>query len=103
VAELADAWLTGDHGWSTNTERVYRTVVRSQILPALGALRLREVNAGVIARMLATVSERGGTGVSKTSRSALSGMFRIAVRDRAVPVNPVRARPRTLPAIAKLT
>lgn len=63
VSELARLWLEVPHGWSTGTERTYRSVVRNQVVPALGELRLREVTAGVVSRVLgdrfrATRSER---------------------------------------------
>ena len=90
VSDLADAWLASAEGWSTGTARTYRSMVRTQIKPALGDLRLREVNPGVVSRALSAIVERSGHGAAKTTRSALSGMFRLAVRDGAVSTNPVR-------------
>ncbi|MFC7571567.1 hypothetical protein ACFQX8_03345 [Klenkia terrae] len=43
VTALVDAWLATDHGWSTGTERTYRSIIRTSVLPALGELCLREV------------------------------------------------------------
>ena len=43
VDALADAWLLADHGWSTGTERVYRSMVKNQVKPALGQLCVHEV------------------------------------------------------------
>jgi hypothetical protein len=36
VSELARLWLEAPHRWSTGTERTYRSVVRNQVVPALG-------------------------------------------------------------------
>lgn len=90
VSDLAELWLDAPHGWSTGTERTYRSVVRNQVVPALGELRLREVTAGVVSRALRAISERHGPGAAKSSKACLSGMFRLAIEDGAVAVNPVR-------------
>jgi len=90
VRDLAELWLESGEGWSTGTERTYRSMVRTQIKPALGELRLREVTPGVVNRMLRAVSDRSGHGAAKSTRSAPSGMFRLAVREGAVASNPVR-------------
>jgi integrase len=90
VRDLADLWLASGERWSTGTARTYRSMVRTQIKPALGELRLREVTPGVVNRALRAVSERSGHGAAKSTRSALSGMFRLAVREGAVGSNPVR-------------
>lgn len=39
LSELARLWLDAPHGWSTGTERTYRSVVGNQVVPALGELR----------------------------------------------------------------
>ncbi len=90
LRDLANAWLDSGESWSTGTERTYRSIVKTQIKPALGELRLREVTPGVINRALTAITARSGHGAAKSTRSALSGMFRLAVRDGAVPTNPVR-------------
>ena len=90
VSELALAWLAAPHGWSTGTERTYRSVVRNQVVLALGDLRLREVTAGVVTRALRAIAERHGAGAAKSAKACLSGMFGLAIEDGAVSANPVR-------------
>lgn len=90
VDELADVWLAFPHGWSTGTQRTYQSAVRSQIRPALGALRIAEVSPGVISRALTAMAARSGPGSAKTARACLSGMFTFAVQDGAIAANPVR-------------
>ena len=90
VAELARLWLDAPHGWSTGTERTYRSVVGNQVVPALGELRLREVTTGVVSRALRAIADRHGPSAAKSSKACLSGMFRMAIEDGAVSVNPVR-------------
>ena len=90
VAELATLWLDAPHSWSTGTERTYRSVVRNQVVPALGGLRLREVTAGTVTRAIRAIAERHGASAAKSARGCLSGMFSLAIEDGAVPMNPVR-------------
>ncbi|MEO9138024.1 MAG: tyrosine-type recombinase/integrase [Jatrophihabitans sp.] len=90
VAELAQLWLDAPHDWSTGTERTYRSVVRNQVVPALGDLRLREVTAGTVSRAVRSIAERHGPGAAKSARGCLSGMFAFAIEDGAVLANPVR-------------
>jgi integrase len=90
LENLADAWLEAAHGWSTGTERTYRSVVRNQVKPALGRLLVREVTAGVISRALSAIAKTSGPGAAKSARACLSGMFDLAIEDAAISVNPVR-------------
>jgi integrase len=90
LSELADIWLAGSHGWSSGTERVYRSAVNSQVKPALGQLRIREVTPGVVSRALTAIAKRNGPSAAKTVRACLSGMFRVAIEDNAIATNPVR-------------
>ncbi|SFE41823.1 tyrosine-type recombinase/integrase [Blastococcus tunisiensis] len=90
MATLADAWIEADHGWSTGTQRTYRSVVNKQVKPAFGQLCIREVTSGVVSRALAAIAKSSGPGAAKTARACLSGMFALAIQDGAVAVNPVR-------------
>ncbi len=101
MTALADAWLAGDHGWSSGTERTYRSVVRTQVKPAFGQLCLREVTPGVVGRALSAIAKNSGPGAAKLTRACLSGMFALAVADGAVSVNPVRDAPARLNTSAK--
>ncbi|WP_225232271.1 site-specific integrase [Klenkia terrae] len=90
VTALVDAWLATDHGWSTGTERTYRSIIRTSVLPALGELCLREVTPGRVARAITAIAGTSGPGAAKTARACLSGMFALAIVDGAVTANPVR-------------
>ena len=90
VDALADAWLAAANGWSTGTERTYASIVRSQVKPALGQLRVREVSPGVVSRALAAIAAGSGPSAAKSTRACLSGMFALAIRDGAIAANPVR-------------
>lgn len=90
MATLAEAWIEADHGWSTGTQRTYRSVVNKQVKPAFGQLCIREVTSGVVSRALAAIAKSSGPGAAKTARACLSGMFAMAIQDGAIAVNPVR-------------
>jgi integrase len=90
VDTLADVWLAGGHDWSSGTRRTYDSIVRNQVKPALGGLRIQEVSPGVISRALKAIAERSGPSASKSARACLSGMFGLAIEDGAIRVNPVR-------------
>jgi hypothetical protein len=85
-----EAWLAADHGWSTGTERTYRSVIRTSILPAFGQLTLQEVTPGRISQALTAIAKTSGPGAAKTTQACPSGMFSLAIDDGAVTANPVR-------------
>jgi hypothetical protein len=76
VSTLADTWLAADHGWSTGTERTYRSTVRAQVVPAFGRLCVREVTPGVVSRVLATIATTSGPGAATTARGVPVGVVR---------------------------
>jgi integrase len=91
VDVLARRWLDelpADR--STNTRAAYTYMIDNYVVPLAGALRVREVGTPAIERILKAVAAKGGPGAARTSRSVLSGMFRLAVRHGAVTTNPVR-------------
>lgn len=93
VSELVDVWWpewqrSVDH--SPNTAYNYRRALDRLILPGLGALRLREVNAGRVTRFLREVEDHNGGPTAKMARSVMSGMFGYATRQNALSHNPVR-------------
>ena len=90
VDALADIWLEAAHGWSTGTERTYRSVIKTQVKPALGQLRIREVSPGAVSRALTAMASRSGPSAAKSARACLSSMFGLAIEDGAIMINPVR-------------
>jgi integrase len=91
VSVLAEAWWK----WfdtlerSPGTKRIYRDRLDNQILPAMGALHLRELSIGRVERFLRAVEAYRGPSVAKTTRSVLSGMCAYAARRDALDRNPV--------------
>ena len=92
ITALAEAWW----GYferldkSPGTKQIYRDRVDRQVIPGLGAFRVRELSVGTVERFLRTVEDHHGAALAKTTRSVLSGMCAYAARHDALGVNPVR-------------
>lgn len=108
-AAAAEQWFeqvngaVAAHERSPSTGRLYRIMLDSRVLPALGALRLREVTTARVDNFLTTVRDRSGHSVAKTCRSVISGVLKFAMRHDAVTRNaaqgttPLSGKPRKQP------
>ena len=72
MATSAEAWIEADHGWSTGTQRTYRSVVTKQVKPAFGQLCIREVTSGVVSRALSAVVKSSGPALTPAAHPARS-------------------------------
>jgi integrase len=92
VTALADAFIrhVEASNRATGTKQQYAGNVERYVKPALGGLYLREATTGRVDDALAVIRDKHGPGAAKSTRSVLSGMFKLAVRHDAVKVNPVR-------------
>jgi len=92
VAVLAEQWFgeLTDAGRSPSTLQAYRERLDSQVLPALGEVRIRELTVGVIDRHLSVVKAKNGNAMAKMTKSVLSGMCGLACRHDALESNPCR-------------
>jgi len=96
VREMAEEWFSrieaavaaGER--SPGTARAYRDRLDNQVLPALGTLRLRQVDVARVDRMLEATRAHNGVAVAKLTRSVLSGVLGLAARLDALPTNPVQ-------------
>jgi len=73
---LVDAWFETNHGWSTGTQRTYRSVITKQVKPAFGQLCIREVTPGVVSRALSVIAKGSGPGAAKDGAGLLVGHVR---------------------------
>ncbi|GGS21285.1 phage integrase [Actinokineospora fastidiosa] len=93
VAVVAEQWMANileaveDGRRSPGTADVYRARLDKQVLPAIGALRLREVTVSRLDRLVSEVQKRHGKSTAKTTRTVLSGVLKLAVRHDALSVN----------------
>lgn len=90
VSVLAEAWFETMTELAPTTKQAYRDRLNIQVLPSLGNLLIRELTVGTIDRHLRAVAKKHGVGVSRTTRSVLSGMCGLAARHDALDRNPVR-------------
>jgi len=96
VAAAAEQWYAeveagvASGRLSPTTAAAYADRLRSQVVPAIGALRLREVTVGRVDKVIRTTTERHGSAVAKMTRTVLSGVLGLAARHDAIESNPVR-------------
>lgn len=90
IAELADMWLGTEHDWAWNTAETYSLVVKNQVKPVLGAVRVCETRPSLVNSALTRIRAEHGPGAAKTAKSVLSGMFGLAVANDAILFNPIR-------------
>lgn len=91
VRELAARFIQEkrDSGRSTSTVETYQFAA-NRITEEIGSLTVAEATPERLQAYLTRTNKLHGHGAAKNSRSVLSGMFGIAVRNGAVKENPVR-------------
>jgi integrase len=95
IDKIAELWLAeieravNASTRSPGTLDAYRSIYRRHVKPALGALRVREVDTPVVDRVLEATKKKTVSG-ARTAKIVISGMMRLAARHGAVTVNPVR-------------
>lgn len=96
VKAVAELWYreielaveAGDR--SPGTAQTYRDRLNNQVIPAIGALRLREVTVSRVDGLVKMTRDKHGVGVAKLTRTVLSGVLGLAARHDALDGNPVR-------------
>lgn len=76
-------------GKAENTLKDYRRQSK-HILQRLGDLQIREVTTQALDSFVQDVAVNRGVPTTRKNRTILLGMFKIAVRYNAIPVNPIR-------------
>lgn len=92
VRDLADRWLANvaTSDLASQTKQHYTYAVSRYVKPNLGALRVTEADSGLCDEALKRIRATNGPAAARTTRAVLNGMFGLAVRYRALTVNPVR-------------
>lgn len=75
---------------SLSTADQYHWSLGRDVLPGLGALRIRELTVPRIEAFLSAIHRNKGTPTAKMCRAVISGVLGLAVRHGALPSNPVR-------------
>ncbi len=95
IEQVAELWLAEieqavDAGSkSPSTLDAYRTIYRRHVKPALGELRVREVDTPAVDRVLTAIKHKTVSG-ARTAKIVISGLMRLAARHGAVAISPVR-------------
>lgn len=91
MSVLAEVYLQSkrEAGRAARTLDAYESVVRSIVVPRLGDLTVAEATPSRLQKFITAIGAENGPGAAKTSRSVLSGMFALAVRDDALRASPV--------------
>jgi len=90
VKDIGESWYAALRDIAPTTRQAYRDRLDRQIIPGIGALRIRELTVGTVHRHLHEVEQRHGYGVAKMTRTVLSGLCAWAARQDAIERNPVR-------------
>lgn len=96
LREVADQWhreilqLVDAGRRSPTTAAQYRRSLDLHIFPALGGLRLSEINTARVDHFLRLTGSEHGPATAKLARAVLSGVCGSAVRRNAMRYNPVR-------------
>ncbi len=96
VAEACDAWLESVHAkvaagtLSRSTEVAYAATVRLLLVPRCGALTLDTLTVGRCDRLIQAILLEQSVAAARRARSVLSLVIGYAVRDDAMPRNPIR-------------
>lgn len=93
VARLVDDWLDRldeDARLAVGTRQQYRKATEAYVKPAIGSLRLGEVNVVTADKALRAINKDKGHSIAKLSRAVMSGAFALATQHGALPSNPMR-------------
>lgn len=92
LREVCSTWFEAfkKQGKATSTVDSYDDALRLHVLPAVGALRVRELTVGVADRFLGTVRDKSGPSAAKHAKTVLNGVMGLAVRHEALDHNPMR-------------
>lgn len=94
LALAAAAWWSEDviaaGKLSLSTREHYERILSKQLIPGIGALKIKELTVGSASRWLRTVEDKHGPATAKLARSVLSGVAGYCTRRDLLPQNPVR-------------
>lgn len=96
IAEAATAWLEQVRtravagSLSFSTYESYETTVRTTLLPQCGGITLGALTVGRCDRIIQAILTRRSVSAARRARSVLGLICGFAVRDDAIPFNPVR-------------
>lgn len=75
---------------SPGSIELYRRQLDNHVLPALGALRIREITVARLDGFIGELATRKGSATCKMVRTVVSGVMKEAMRHDAITINPTR-------------
>jgi integrase len=95
IAQTATLWFaqlerqvaTGER--APNTLRIYDSIYREHVREAVGELRLHEATVSRLDAFIVSMRANHGASLTKTARTVLNGILGYAVRNGAIPRNPM--------------
>lgn len=92
LSRLAEIWWLEfmDQDRAINTQRRYREVMDSYVIPGVGGLAIREATVSRLDRFLKSTTAKHGPATAKLAKTVLSAMLGLAARHGAVAANPLR-------------
>jgi integrase len=92
IRQVAEEWFRAlqRKDRAINTVAAYEETLRLHVVPALGALRVRELTVGVAERFISTVQDTTGPSAARRCKTVLNGIMGLAALHEAIEHNPVR-------------
>jgi integrase len=93
VADYLRSWVEACPRLSDKTRFGYRRIIELYLVPSIGAIRVRELRAPDVKRMLAEMrAARKSSGTQRNARNCLSGAMGDALEDGLIEFNPARVK-----------
>jgi integrase len=93
TADYLRGWVEACPRLSDKTRYGYRQIIEGHLIPSLGAIRVRELRAPDVKRMLAEMRAAGkAPGTQRNARNCLSGAMSDALEDGLIEFNPARVK-----------
>ena len=93
VADYLRGWVEECPRIGDKTRHGYRQLIENHLIPSLGTIRVRELRAPDVKRMLSEMRTAGSSpGTQRNTRNVLSGAMSDALEDGLIDFNPARVK-----------
>lgn len=92
IATVGERWFLDEIEGvkALNTERRYREILDTVVVPGIGGVRMREISVARLDRFLKLTTVNRGPATAKLVKTVLSGLVGMAARHGAIASNPLR-------------
>ena len=93
VGDYLLSWIDSCDKFGARTRYGYRQLIEQHLIPSLGKIRVRELRAPDVKRMLAEMRAKNlSSGTQRNARNCLSSAMRDAVEDGLIELNPSQVK-----------